>query len=387
MRKLGLLLIVACGFLSFSKDKKSTADNTALRLNQIQIIASHNSYHVRTDKAVFRFLHDLYAMHLLPQGLNPRDIDYTNCSLTEQFQKYGVRGIELDIYYDPQGGRYYKRGGRAWVWQNTHSHIAALKQPGFKIIHIPDFDYNTTNYTFKSALTEVKKWSDEHPSHLPIFINVETKTSTPGDEIHQLHNLAKSVSFDSVAMELLDGEVKAIFGDSLKGIITPDKVRGNYGTLEQAVLAGNWTTLSEARGKVVFIIDAGDDINNLYKKGHPSYSGRAMFVYTHTGTPEAAFVICNQPLTDIARIHDYVQKGYIVRTRSDEGTHQARTGDCAMRNAAFASWAQIISTDYYRPDSRAGQKGWTDYHVQLPQGVGRVDSLAAPTMSGTLVEP
>ena len=386
MKRLGLLLIVACGCISFSRDKKSSADNTALRLNQIQIIASHNSYHIRTDKAVLRFLRNIYALHILPKDYNPSDLDYSNCSLTEQFEKYGVRGIELDIYYDPQGGRYYKRGGKAWVWQNTHSHIEELKQPGFKIIHIPDFDYNTTNYTLKSALAEVKKWSDVHPNHLPIFINVETKTSTPGDEIHQLHNLAKSVPYDSMAMELLDREVKTIFGDSLNAVITPDKVRGNYATLEQAVLAGNWTTLSEARGKVVFIIDAGDNINTLYKKGHPSYSGRAMFVYANVGTPEAAFVICNEPITEMARIHDCVQKGYIVRTRSDEGTHQARTNDCAMRNAAMTSWAQIISTDYYRPDPRAGKKGWTDYHVNLPQGVGRVDSLAVPSIGTKVLE-
>jgi hypothetical protein len=60
-----------------------------LRMNQIQVIASHNSYHIRTDKAVMRFLKNLYAMHLLPAEFNPREIDYTNVSLTEQFEKYG----------------------------------------------------------------------------------------------------------------------------------------------------------------------------------------------------------------------------------------------------------------------------------------------------------
>jgi hypothetical protein len=107
----------------------------------------------------------------------------------------------LDIYNDPQGGHFYKRGGKAFVLKSTKSHIAELQQPGFKIIHIPDFDFNSTNWTFRSALIEIKKWSEAHPTHLPLFINVETKTSTPGDQIHQIHNLAKSIPYDSLAME------------------------------------------------------------------------------------------------------------------------------------------------------------------------------------------
>jgi hypothetical protein len=37
-------------------------------------------------------------------------------------------------------------------------------------------------------------------------------------------------------------------------------------------------------------------------------------------------------------------------------------------DAAFESGAQICSTDYYRPDSRAGEPGWSDYHVQFDGG-------------------
>jgi hypothetical protein len=45
-------------------------------------------------------------------------------------------------------------------------------------------------------------------------------------------------------------------------------------------------------------------------------------------------------------------------------------------NAAFASGAQILSTDYYRPDYRAGQTGWSDYQVKFPSGhVGRKNPI------------
>jgi hypothetical protein len=229
------------------------------------------------------------------------------------------------------------------------------------------------------AIAEVKKWSDAHPGHLPVFINVETKTDATGDIIHQLHKLARSAPFDSAAADALDNEVKSVFGNDLSGVITPDHVRGKYVSLEQAVLAGGWPTLREARGKVVFIIDAGGDSREVYRRGHPSYTGRAMFAYSEPGTPEAAFVICNDPFNDYARIQQCVKQGYIVRSRCDGETVQARSGDYSQMNKAMASWAQIISTDYYKPDARAGTKGWSDYYVSFPgPQIARIDSVSAP---------
>jgi len=355
-----------------------------LKINQLQIIASHNSYHLKTDPAVFRFLTGLYKAHLLPADLNPEGIDYTNAPLTEQLEKYGVRGMELDIWNDPDGGRYYDRMGRSFVFKSVGSRVAALKQPGFKLIHIPDFDFLSTNPTLVDALKEIKRWSDAHPNHLPLFINLETEVSTPGDEIKILKRLTHAAPFDSLAAENLDREVKSVFGETLEGVITPDQVRGNFTTLEQAVLAGNWPTVKTAAGKIIFIIDGDGTSGDVYRKGHPSLKGRALFVYSEPGTPEAAFVIRNEPVPKFADIQQRVKQGYIVRTRSDDGTRQARIGDYTDMNAALSSWAQIISTDYYRPDPRAGTKGWTNYHVQLPGGgIARADSISAPEIQKT----
>jgi hypothetical protein len=377
-----LILLAATAFilLSFTGNKFGATDE--LQLNQIQVIASHNSYHMRTDPAVLRFLRNLYKMHLMPHDLNPQGIDYTNAPLTDQLEKYGVRGLELDIYNDPTGGRFADRRGLAWVWKRHRSKDPEMMKPGFKMIHIPDFDFNSTNATFKGALIEIKKWSDAHPDHLPVFINVETKTEAPGDVIHQLHKLAKAAPFDSAAFEALDMEVKSVFGNDLDGVITPDKVRGSYHTLEQAALAKAWPTIGASRGKVIFIIDGNEDIRRVYRKNHPSYAGRSMFIYSEPGTPEAAFVICNDPLKEYAQIQQYVKKGYIVRTRCDGETVEARKGDYTQMNAAMASWAQIISTDYYCPDARAGTKGWSDYHVHFPYGgLARIDSISAANVS------
>jgi hypothetical protein len=49
-------------------------------------------------------------------------------------------------------------------------------------------------------------------------------------------------------------------------------------------------------------------------------------------------------------------------------------------NMAFSSGAQIISTDYYRPDERAPtDPGWSDYSVQLPNDVvARLNPVNGP---------
>lgn len=373
--------------ISFVTGPRGTHEGDDLRINQIQIIASHNSYHLRTDKRVLRFLKNLYGMGLMPKDLNPNEIDYAHVPLTQQFDQYGIRGIELDVYYDPAGGRYYYRRGRGWVGLRSASHIEALKKPGYKMLHIPDFDYNSTNLTFKDALEEIRKWSAAHPSHLPLFINVEVKQDAPGDHIPQLKKLAHALPFDSVAADDLDAEVRSVYGNDLAGVITPDRLRGNAPTLEESILAKGWPTLARARGKVLFIIDCSTGENEVYIKGHPSYRGRAMFTYTKPGTPEAAFVKLNDPFRHYQEIQEAVKKGYIIRTRCDEGANEARSGDYGPMNKAMASWGQILSTDYYKPDDKAGRKGWTDYHVKFREaGIARIDSISALGRSGMLGE-
>ena len=107
----------------------------------------------------------------------------------------------------------------------------------------------------------------------------------------------------------------------------------------------------------------------FYPVGHPSLTGRSMFMYASYGTDEAAFLIRNGSVSQKTDIIDKVGKGYIVRTRADASTNIARTGNYAGMYAAFESGAQIISTDYYKPDPRGGiDSGWTTYKVAFPNG-------------------
>lgn len=350
----------------------ATAQTAPLKLNQIQIIASHNSYKKRPSEKELKFL--MKVKKQLGEENNPIALDYGHLPFDSQFSYYNVRGLEIDINNDPKGGLYYKRKINAFVpGLKQKSGIEALKKPGLKVLHIKDVDYETHYYTFKESLIALKKWSDEHPNHLPLFINIESKNGAPADESGVLRFLGfkRAIKFDKAACDSIDAEIKSVFGDDLKGVLTPDRVRGNYATLDEMATANGWPLLSECRGKVLFAMEGGAVPN--YLDGHESLKGRVMFVYSEPGRPEAAFVKRNNSTRDKDKIKELVKRGYIIRTRSDAETWQARNNDYTDMNNAFESGAQITSTDYYQPDLRI-----STFQVQWPNGgPGRANIINA----------
>jgi hypothetical protein len=90
--------------------------------------------------------------------------------------------------------------------------------------------------------------------------------------------------------------------------------------------------------------------------------GRILFTNADPGSPDAAFVERNEG--SAAEIADLVRRGYLVRTRTDRDTIQARRNDTSRRDETMASGAQILSTDY--PASEPAR--WTGYAVSLPGG-------------------
>jgi len=160
-----------------------------------------------------------------------------------------------------------------------------------------------------------------------------------------------------------------------RDLVTPDQVRGTEPTVEAAVLADKWPTVAASRGKFVFLLDQYRD---QYVVGHPNLEGRVMFPASTPGQPDAAFVEFEDPRTpDAAAIPDLVKQGYLVRTRADEAVFTPQSGDTTQRDAAFASGAQIVSTDYPVPGEAARWNGST-YVAQLPGGVvARCDAVRA----------
>ena len=102
----------------------------AIRLNQLQAKGSHNSYHLAT--------------------VDPKQVPalaYSHPPLDQQFEKEGVRQIELDIHFD-------------YVNQS------------YEVYHIGDIDPGTTCFLLSDCLKLVKGWSDKNPAHQPIFIQL-----------------------------------------------------------------------------------------------------------------------------------------------------------------------------------------------------------------------
>ena len=334
-----------------------------VRMNQIQVIGTHNSYHSGFAPSAAK----------LWQQKNPKvfaGLDYRHPSLTSQLDA-GVRQIEIDIFADTKGGLYAHPYGEKLIAQAglpadplfDPQHL--MEKPGFKVMHVQDVDYRSECEPFTACLAEVRAWSKAHPNHLPVFILVETKQGA----LHVQFPTVTPQSFTPAIFDALDREITSVF--SAGEIITPDDVRGSYATLNQAVLADRWPTLKEARGKVVFLMDQ-KKMGPLYLEGHPSLKGRILFTNADPGTGDAAFIEQNDDPAEA--IEALVRQGYLIRTRADSDTKEARTNNTARRDAVLASGAQIISTDY--PASEQAASG---YKVELPgNAVARCNPVLRP---------
>ena len=91
--------------------------------------------------------------------------------------------------------------------------------------------------------------------------------------------------------------------------------------------------------------------------------------------PEASWFKVDNALDDGERIRELVEAGYMVRTRADEDTQQARDDDYTLQEAAFESGAQFIVTDYVVPNPDFG----TEYQAAVPGGPpARCNPISAP---------
>ena len=344
----------------------AAAQDAPLKLNQIQLIGTHNSYHAGIAPSETKLWQANYAEAY-------RGLDYQHPALPVQLDA-GVRQIELDVFADTKGGLYAHPSGPVMT---AAQHLppdppfdpqGLMSKPGFKVMHVQDVDYRSTCQPFIACLTQVKQWSAAHPNHVPIFILVETKQGAPRPGM----NMTTPEPFTSATFDALDAEIRSVFPPNT--LITPDDVRGHYPTLNQAVLAGNWPTLASARGKVVFLMDQRP-VGPVYLEGHPSLRGRVIFTNAEPGQPDAAFLERNDgPAADIATL---VRQGYLIRTRTDADTREARTNSTTKRDAMLASGAQILSTDY-----PANEPARWDGHftVTLPGNPeARCDPQNAPT--------
>lgn len=335
-------------------------------LNDYQMLGSHNSYRMMTDADLMRFTTRFRAF--LPAEFDTRSWEYAHLPLPAQLSDYGLRSFELDIYHDPEGGRYAKPAGPLLLGKSRKRRPAELLAPGLKVMHVADFDYRTHYFTFQEALTDLRDWSRAHPGHEPISVMVELKTATVRDRV-RIWPFTSALPFDSVALATIDAEIRAVFGAAGEGLLQPDDLLAGHADLQAAALNGGWPTWEAARGKILFIAMMSDAERACYHQADPRGGGRPMFVFGQAGEAATAFVKVDDPVAHFDSIVGLTQAGYIVRTRGDADTWEARSGDTTRLHTALRSGAQMISTDFYREAPRAGQKGWSHYRAVLPGGV------------------
>jgi hypothetical protein len=333
-----------------------------VRLNQVQVLGSHNSYHVEPAPSLDLLLQ--VSDPLVP-GCGgsgdpcPSELslvwDYTHVPLDQQFSAQGVRQIELDVFLDPEEPTLFANPLGDFL-------VALFGHPGFKVLHVQDLDFRSSCLILEDCLQAIQQWSAAHPGHLPLTVLVELKEEVLPDLGPPIPPFVTPVPYEAEDLDDLDSLIRSVFPPGQ--LITPDDVRRHRPTLEKAVLKDGWPTLGEAAGRVLFALDNGGTIRDLYVEGHPSLRGRVLFTDSAPGEPEAAFMKRNDPLGSLEEIRDLVSRGYIVRTRSDADTLEARFGVTTRRAAALASGAQFVSSDYPEPNPDFG----TGYFVEIPDG-------------------
>ncbi|GAA1688831.1 phosphatidylinositol-specific phospholipase C1-like protein [Fodinicola feengrottensis] len=374
MRFTGLRLIAVAGALAACAGSLAAAAPAAgqpsvdlgVRLNQVQVIGTHNSYH--------RELTWAEKVEQTKTDQNAWNLWYSHASLPVQFASESVRQIELDVMPDSDAGGLYTHPlvrTDAGLGPLTDPDMA---KPGIKIMHWADHDYNNSCATLVKCLSQTKGWSDAHPGHVPIVVLIELKQTDPAMEAR---GGPKSPPWDTKRFADLDSEIRSVIPTNQ--LITPDTIRRPGLTLEQSVLRYGWPTLAQSRGKFLFLMDNKDPQQQApYLDGRPSLQGRVLFTDSAPGRADAAFLEQNDPTgPNTAHIQDWVRRGYFVRTRADEPFDAASTGSTARLQAALASGAQVVSTDF--PIAGLSARYGSDYVAPLPGRVpARCDPVSAP---------
>lgn len=272
-----------------------------LRINQLQFVGSHNSYKRAMSPAHFAAL----------QADNPQaaaSLSYEHLPIQQQLD-LGLRKLEFDVFTGDEG-------------------------LSFPVGHVQVIDMNSHCPDLRTCLSQVRDWSDAHPRHVPIWISFNAKDQ-------QIEGLPDPRPFDIDTFARMDEVLESVLGDRL---IRPQDVR------EQ-----RWPKLADARGRLILILDESGAKRDMY---WPGWAQRPMFTNAPEGHPAAAVMIVNDPVEDAEHITRLVQAGYLVRTRADADTREARSGDFTRREAAFASGAQAVSTDYYVRGNPFGTPYW-----------------------------
>ena len=244
-----------------------------LRLNHIQVIGTHNSYHVSPEE---------WLMETVRAVTEKADAwDYSHAPLDEQLDN-GVRSFELDIHPFTDG---------------------------FAVMHVPVVDPGSTCPAFVDCLRTVREWSEDNPQHIPVSFLLEFKIAEASLDGRPL------MALDFPMLELLEAEILSVF--PRESLLTPDDVRSNYTTLTAAVKEHGWPPLKDTLGKVFFVLHNRRELRQAYTESYPALEKRIMFVNSSADRDDCAFIVVDNPYS--TAIPKLLTKSMMLRVRSDGG--------------------------------------------------------------------
>jgi len=287
-----------------------------VKLNEMQFLATHNSYKLPISPVANFFSNNV----LLRMGLTYRDeFLYGFETLTQQLDR-GIRSIELDV----------------------------MRQRGsFRCGHMAIVDMNSSIPDLALGLREIKMWSDANPGHLPITILIENKTNMPiGGPYMSVDDLLD-----------LDKLLLQAFGETL---LTPGELLGGFESFAALREGDAWPPLREVMGRVLALYHFNGATTWDYIALDPSLRSQAMFpvlsnsAVRYEEVDAASFILCNHPVDLAEVIPALVERNMIIRTRLDMYLRHPPE----RFHAGVNSGAQLLSTDY-PPRDGIGQNDYT----------------------------
>ncbi len=288
--------------------------DTDIKLNEIKILASHNSYK-KYGTAIGKFFIGLGSTKDEANGLK-----YGYKNFTDQFEA-GIRSMEIDL---------------------------RLRKTEFMLTHVPLVDNSSVAPVFSLALDEIALFSENNPNHVPLIILMEIK-----DDWMILDHALQNIGSDQ--LEDLNILLEDKLGDLL---FKPSDMLENGKTLNETVQTTGWPSVSTLLGKVIFVLHPGNFTQTYYDIDQ-SLVSLPMFLGIYPeqiSASYASFIVHNDP--DVTAISQLVNQGYIVRTRIDADLNFSQ----ANYDNALASGAQILSSDYTVGRSDLG----IDAYIYLP---------------------
>jgi hypothetical protein len=270
-----------------------------LRLNEIRMIASHNSY-----KKLGSPLGKLFV-GLGDSWKEAEALEYDNPDLSFQLNS-GIRSFELDVRY---------RAG------------------DFEAVHVPLVDNSSTAVKLALAFTEIALWSEHNPNHIPIILLMEIKY-----DWMMLDPFLTNIGLPE--LQMLDQLIVDTFGETL---YTPLELRGSYASMQERLSTESWPLVSDLLGKVIVVMHPGR-MTVDYAAADPDFNQMAMFPAVQNldvDHPYAAFVVHNNPNPEA--IASLLAQNLIVRTRMDEYL----SADPDIFQQAMLTGAQIMTTDFH----------------------------------------